>query len=260
MEKSNYPVTIPVYDNKKNGFATITEVRNFLYGHNNTKHSKVYVRIEQVDGYNALCIYLDNNYKQEDVTPVTDLNEINGFKKFYQLKINKVEPDTEIAQNIIAAALPEIAKLNKDFDVKEVFAMLDKWVKEFSEYWNHEVIACEHPDKDFNVEVREFVEKKVAEYKKSNILYAEPEYNEFLMETVQDITAVAVQIASEQKDGYDSRELFSECRRWADEFEQMWNTYVEQGVEDEHDYMLEVEEFAEKKVNEYFDIENDENE
>lgn len=181
MEKNNYPVTLPVYDNKKNGFATITEVRNFLYGHNNTKHSKVYVRIEQVDGYNALCIYLDNNYKQEDVTPVTDLNEINGFKKFYQLKVNKFEP----------------------------------------------------------------------------VPVAEPEYNEFLMETVQDITAVAVQIASEQKDGYDSRELFSECRRWADEFEQMWNTYVEQGVEDEHDYMLEVEEFAEKKVNEYLDIEND---
>ena len=69
-----------------------------------------------------------------------------------------------------------------------------------------------------------------------------------------------MQIASEQEDGYDSRELFSECRRWATEFEKMWNTYVEQGVEDDHDYMLEVEEFAEKKVNEYFDIENDEDE
>lgn len=88
----NYPVTIPVYDNKKEGFATITEVRNFLYGHNNTKNSKVYVRIEQVDGYNALCIYLDNNLTQDDVTPVTDLDEINGFHKFYQLKINKFEP------------------------------------------------------------------------------------------------------------------------------------------------------------------------
>jgi hypothetical protein len=252
----NYPVTIPVYDNKKEGFATITEVRNFLYGHNNTKHSKVYVRIEQVDGYNALCIYLDNNLTQDEVTPVTDLNEVNGFHKFYQMKINKVEPDIETTQKIIAAALPEIAKLNKDFDVKEVFATLDKWVKEFSEYWNYEVIACEHPDKDFNTEVREFVAKKVAEYKKSNFLVAEPEYNEFLVETVQDITAVAVQIASKQEDGYDSRELFSECRGWAVEFEKMWNTYVEQGVEDDHDYMLEVEEFAEKKVNEYLEYKN----
>ena len=252
--------TCGVYNSNKAGFANITEVRNFLYGHNNTKHSKVYVRIEQVDGYNALCIYLDNNLTQDEVTPVTDLNEINGFHKFYQMKINKVEPDTETYQKILATALPEIAKLNKDFDVKQVFAMLDKWVKEFSEYWAYEAIACEHPEKDFNTELKEFVEKKVAEYKKSNYLVAEPEYNEFLMETVQDITAVAVQIASEQEDGYDSRELFSECRGWAVEFEKMWNTYVEQGVEDEHDYMLEVEEFAEKKVNEYFDIENNEDE
>lgn len=248
--------TCGVYNSNKAGFANITEVRNFLYGHNNTKHSKVYVRIEQVDGYNALCIYLDNNLTQDEVTPVTDLNEINGFHKFYQMKINKVEPDTETYQKILATALPEIAKLNKDFDVKQVFAMLDKWVKEFSEYWAYEAIACEHPEKDFNTELKEFVEKKVAEYKKSNYLVAEPEYNEFLMETVQDITAVAVQSVSQLADGYDSRELFSECRRWGEEFEKMWNTYVEQGVEDEHDYMLEVEEFAEKKVNEYLEYKN----
>lgn len=86
-----------------------------------------------------------------------------------------------------------------------------------------------------------------------------PEYNEFLMETVQDITVtvwdefVRSKLATDY--GVDSRELFSECRRWADEFEQMWNTYVEQGVEDEHDYMLEVEEFAIKKAKEYLDEE-----
>ena len=153
---------------KKEGFLNITEVRNFLYGLINRKNSKVYTRIEQINGYNNLCVYLDNNYTKEEVAGgMEQLNAINGFKKHYQLKMNKVEPD------------------------------------------------C------------------------------------FFIEAVQDITAVAVYMCSKLVDGYDSRELFSECRCWAEEFETMWNGYVEQGVEDEHDYMLEVEEFAEKKVADY---------
>ena len=161
---------------EKDGFNNITEVRNFLYGLNNRKHSKVYVRVEQIDGYNYLTVWLDNNYTADEVAggpnPQEYLNQINGFKKHYQMKLNKVEP------------------------------------------------------------------------------------NDFLMETVQDITAVAVQSVSQLADGYDSRELFSECRLWAEEFEKIWDGYVKQGVEDEHDYMLEVEEFAEKKVNEYLEGKN----
>ena len=161
---------------EKDGFKNITEVRNFLYGLNNRKHSKVYVRVEQIDGYNYLAVWLDNDLSADEVAggpnPQEYLNFINGFKKHYQMKINKVEP------------------------------------------------------------------------------------NDFLMETVQDITATAVSMVSKLQDGYDSRELFSECRRWGEEFEKMWNGYVEQGVEDEHDYMLEVEEFAEQKVNEYLENKN----
>ena len=159
---------------EKEGFRNITEVRNFLYGLNNRKHSKVYVQIDQHDGHNWLNIWCDNNYTPDEINgDQAYLESINGFKKHYQMKMNKVEQ------------------------------------------------------------------------------------NEFLMETVQDITATAVQMVSKLQDGYDSRELFSECRRWAEEFEKMWDGYVKDGVEDDHDYMLEVEEFAEKKVNEYIEAKYD---
>ena len=79
------------------------------------------------------------------------------------------------------------------------------------------------------------------------------EQNEFLMETVQDITIVGWDMVKDDPNGTDSREVFSVCRSWAEEFEKYWDSLVEQGVEDDHDYMLEVEEFAEKKANEYLE-------
>lgn len=154
----------------KDGFKNITEVRNFLSGLNNRKNSKVYLNIEQQDGYNYLCIWLDNKLDPDQIVgDKAYLDSINGFKKHYQLRMNKVE------ENI------------------------------------------------------------------------------FLMETVQDISTIAWPeiMAFNEEDGCDSRETFAMFREWAREFEKMWNTYVEQGVEDDHDYMLEVEEFTEKKVAEY---------
>ena len=242
------------YDEKP-GFRNITEVRNFLYGTNNRKHSKVYLRIKEQDGHYFLTIWTDNNFTADEVTGgEAFLKEINGFKERYQLKMNKVEPDLDIYQKIVALALPKIAEANKDFNVKEVFAMLDKWVKEFTEYWGYECIACEHPDKDFDTELKEFVEKKLNTL--SLPTKQMPEKDEFLIEAIQDITTVAVDMVSKETEdeGYDSRELFSECRRWGEEFEKMWNGYVEAGEEDDHDYMLEVEEFAEKKAKEYLGI------
>lgn len=158
---------------EKPGFRNITEVRNFLYGTNNRKHSKVYLRIKEQDGHYYLTIWTDNNFTADEVTGgEAFLKEINGFKERYQLKMNKVEK------------------------------------------------------------------------------------NEFLMETVQDITTIAVDIVSKatEDEGYDSRDLFSECRRWAEEFEKIWDSYVKAGEEDDHDYMLEVEEFAERKAKKYLGI------
>lgn len=154
----------------KDGFKNITEVRNFLSGLNNRKNSKVYVNVEQHDGHNYICVWLDNNLDPDQIVgDQAYLDSINGFKKHYQLRMNKVEEDT------------------------------------------------------------------------------------FLMETVQDITTVVWDMVKDNPDGTDSREVFSLCRSWAEEFEKYWNSLVEQGVEDDHDYMLEVEEFAEKKANEYLE-------
>ena len=76
---------------KKEDSTPITEIRRFLSGLRNHKNSKPYLRVEQIDGYNYLCVYLDNSYTEDEVTSVTDLSSLNGFKKFYQLKMNKVD-------------------------------------------------------------------------------------------------------------------------------------------------------------------------
>ena len=72
------------------GFTSINEVRAFLSGLKNTKNTKVFLRVEQEGGYNYLCIYLDNTYSEAEVTSATNLEALNGFKKWYQLKMNKI--------------------------------------------------------------------------------------------------------------------------------------------------------------------------
>ena len=151
----------------REGFVSIDALRSFLQGFQNSIHSKVYTRIEAIDGFYYLCVYTDNNYPAGEAVSAADLEQFNGFKKRFQKQFNKVEA------------------------------------------------------------------------------------NDFLMETIQDITTVAWDIVKDNPNGTDSREIFSECRLWAEEFEKYWTSLIEQGVEDDHDYMLEVEEFAEKKAQEY---------
>lgn len=77
--------------------------------------------------------------------------------------------------------------------------------------------------------------------------------NVFLMEIVQDITSIAwPEIAEFHRiEGCNSREIFAMLREWAKEFERTWNGYIALGVEDEHDYMLEVDDFASRKTFDY---------
>lgn len=75
----------------KDGFINISEIRRFIYGENNSKHCKVYVRIEEIDGYYYLCIWKDCCFTPTEVTPATDLSEVNGFRKMFQLKLNKIQ-------------------------------------------------------------------------------------------------------------------------------------------------------------------------
>ena len=157
---------------EKEGFKNITEVRNFLYGTNNRKHSKVYLKVEQHDGHNYLCIWLDNNYTLDEITGDKDyLNKINGFKKHYELKMNKVDYEdvsyTETVQDITSMAWPEISKFHEEdgCDSRSIFSMFRDWAREFEEYFNSEQIVCEHPERNYYDEVEIFTEKKVAEYK-----------------------------------------------------------------------------------------------
>lgn len=71
------------------------------------------------------------------------------------------------------------------------------------------------------------------------------------IEAVQDITLAAIFcIEKEIDDGLaDGREFLSECRRWAEEFEKEWAEA--QAGDLPVDYMVMVEDFAEKKAKEY---------
>ena len=154
---------------EKEGFKNITEVRNFLYGTNNRKHSKVYLNVEQHDGHNYLCIWLDNNYTLDEINGDEKyLKAINGFKKHYELKMNKVDYEdvsyTETVQDITTIAWPEIMAFHeKDgCDSRDFFSMFRDWAREFEQYWNSDQNDCE---RDYYEEVENFTDKKVAEYK-----------------------------------------------------------------------------------------------
>ena len=153
---------------EKQGFKNITEVRNFLHGLNNRKNSKVYVNIEQKDGYNYLCVWLDNNLSIDEVVGGQEyLNQVNGFKKHYQLQMNKVEQNEflmETVQDITSMAWPEISEFHeKDgCDSREIFSMFRDWAEEFENWWNNLEDTEPH---DYMLDVEEFTDKKVAEYK-----------------------------------------------------------------------------------------------
>ena len=154
------------FENKE-GFKNITEVRNFLSGLNNRKNSKVYVNVEQRDGYNYICIWLDNNFTKEDINGSEEyLKAINGFKKHYALRMNKVNYEdtsyTEAVQDITTIAWPEIMAFHEKegCDSREIFAMFREWAREFEKFWFNSP-----EDLDYYEEVEKFTEKKVAEYK-----------------------------------------------------------------------------------------------
>ena len=151
----------------KDGFKNITEVRNFLSGLNNRKNSKVYVNIEQHEGYNYLCVWLDNNLTSKEINgDEAYLKAINGFKKHYELRMNKVDYEdiayTEAVQDITTIAWPEITAFHeKDgCDSREIFYMFREWAREFEKFW-----FDSHEDLDYYEEVEKFTAKKVTEYK-----------------------------------------------------------------------------------------------
>ena len=70
------------------GLTNIDDVQYFLKGLKNTPNSRVFVKVEQIEGYNYLCVYSYNTYPEDDII---DVNEINGLHKTYQLKLNQFE-------------------------------------------------------------------------------------------------------------------------------------------------------------------------
>lgn len=153
---------------KKEGFKNITEVRNFLYGTNNRKHSKAYLNVEQHDGHNYLCIWLDNNYTLDEINgDEKSLKAINGFKKHYELKLNKVDYEdvsyTETVQDITAIAWPEIMAFHeKDgCDSREIFSMFRDWGKEFEGWF---ISMSEILELDYMEEIEKFTDRKIKEY------------------------------------------------------------------------------------------------
>lgn len=157
------------FENKE-GFKNITEVRNFLSGLNNRKNSKVYVNVEQRDGYNYICIWLDNNLTSKEINgDEAYLKAINGFKKHYELRVNKVNYEDvsyiEAVQDITTIAWPEIMAFHGEngCDSRSIFWDFRTWAKEFEEFWFNSP-----EDLDYYEEVEKFTAKKVAEYKETH--------------------------------------------------------------------------------------------
>ena len=154
------------FENKE-GFKNITEVRNFLYGTNNRKNSKVYLNIEVIDGYYHLCIWLDNNFTADEITGGEEhLKQLNGFKKFYQMKMNKAEFDTKVVesiQNITLQAWPEIYGNDNphDLDSVAVLDMFRDWGQEFEAWF---LGMSEIMELDYIEEIEKFTDNKVKEY------------------------------------------------------------------------------------------------
>lgn len=140
---------------------------------------------------------------------------------------------------------------------------IDDFISQYRSHLNHHALITKSDGKTYynGKEFKSNVDpgwRPIEEPATETESKAEPEpkeQDEFLAETIQDVTVtVWDEVRKSPKwetEGADSREVFSLCRTWAEEFEKYWNDLVAKGVEDEHDYMLEVEEFAVKKAKEY---------
>lgn len=75
---------------------------------------------------------------------------------------------------------------------------------------------------------------------------------DLICESVQEVTLVAWPIiyGEDNKHDLDSRMVLSLCRGWGEEFENSWLSHSSEW-RDSHDYISEVESFAEKKALEY---------
>lgn len=73
-----------------------------------------------------------------------------------------------------------------------------------------------------------------------------------LGESIQNVTLVAWPIVygHENRFDQDSRDVLEVLRNWAEEFENWWLSHDEDWME-ENDYIIEIEEFAERKAKKY---------
>lgn len=79
-----------IEEREQEGYSSITDVRRFLYGLKDGKNSKVYLKVNQRDGYNYLDVYVENDFPQDSAE-----SKFNGFHHSFQYKMNEVCTNTK---------------------------------------------------------------------------------------------------------------------------------------------------------------------
>ena len=67
------------------GYSSISDLNRFLDGLKDGKNSKVYLKVNQRDGYNYLDVFVEYDFPEECAE-----SKFNGFHHFYQYKMNEI--------------------------------------------------------------------------------------------------------------------------------------------------------------------------
>ena len=71
-----------IEEREQEGYTSIKDLRRVLSGLKDRKDSKVYLKVNQRDGYNYLDVYVETNLPQE--------HPLHGINHLYQYKMNEI--------------------------------------------------------------------------------------------------------------------------------------------------------------------------
>jgi len=70
---------------EKEGYISINDLRDYIYGLKNYEHSKVFFKVNERDGHYYLDTYVENTYPSDDERSVH-----NGFFHTLQHEMNEI--------------------------------------------------------------------------------------------------------------------------------------------------------------------------
>ena len=74
-----------IEEREQDGYSSISDIRRFLSGLKDGTNSKVYLKVNQRNGYNYLDVYVENNFPEE-----SSESRFNGLHHSFQYKMNEI--------------------------------------------------------------------------------------------------------------------------------------------------------------------------